>query len=94
MASFPPDEKFGIVLQIRRAAISVSSNIAEGHGRSSKEDFRRFLFISLGSIRELESLIEISGDLGYVSDPGPIVERLQEIAKMLTALIDTLGPRS
>lgn len=86
---FPSDEKFGIVLQIRRAAISVPSNIAEGHGRSSKEDFRRFLFMSLGSLRELESLAEISSDLGYLQTRQETVAQIQELAKMLTALIDS-----
>ncbi len=84
---FPSEEKFGVVLQIRRAAISVPSNIAEGHGRSSKEDFRRFLFMSLGSLRELESLIEISSDLDYLEDGTGLILQIQEVAKMLTALI-------
>jgi len=89
-SSFPNDEKFGIVSQIRRAAISVSINIAEGHGRSSDADFVRFLYISLGSVRELEALLEVSLELGFVNDCKVPLEQLEEVAKMLTGLIRTL----
>ena len=88
--SFPEEEKFGIVSQIRRAAISVTSNIAEGHGRGSNQDFVRFLFMSLGSVREIESLLEISADLEFAEDIDPLIIDLQEVAKMLTAFINHL----
>ena len=89
-ASFPAEEKFGITSQIRRAAVSVPSNIAEGHGRSSNADFVRFLYISLGSIRELETLLEISVDLKYVGECKESIDRLQELAKMISSLITRL----
>ncbi len=89
-SSFPNDEKFGVVSQIRRAAISVSINIAEGHGRSSDADFVRFLYISLGSVREIEALLEVSLELGFVNDCKVPLEQLEEVAKMLTGLIRTL----
>ena len=88
--SFPSDEKFGIVSQIRRAALSVTSNIAEGHGRSSNQDFCRFLFMTLGSIRELESLIEISQELEFIEDGSSLIANLQEVARMTTSFITHL----
>ena len=93
-SSFPNDEKFGIVSQIRRAAISVPINIAEGHGRSSDADFVRFLYISLGSVRELEALLEVSLDLGFVADCKEPLERLEEVAKMLSSLIRAIKAES
>ena len=65
---YPKDEIYGIVSQIRRAAISVPLNIAEGYGRLSSEDFKRFLKISLGSANETSTLIELSKDLGYIDN--------------------------
>lgn len=88
--SFPDEEKFGVVSQIRRAALSVSLNIAEGHGRSSNADFVRFLYMSLGSIRELEALLEISVELDFISNCSEYIGRLQELAKMITSLINRL----
>lgn len=89
-ATFPEHEKFGIVSQIRRSSVSVPSNIAEGHGRSSDADFIRFLHISLGSIRELETLLEISVDLGYIESVEETLLQLEEISKMVSSLITKL----
>ena len=66
-AKYPKDEIFWITSQIRRVAISVVLNIAEGYGRQSKEDFKRFLKISLGSNNETITLLELSKDLNYIS---------------------------
>ena len=88
---FPDEEKFGMTSQIRRAALSVPTNIAEGHGRNSNIDFARFLYISLGFIRELETLVEISTDLGYIDDVSEMLAKLDELAKMISSLITTLG---
>lgn len=66
-AKYPKDEIFGLTSQIRRAAISVVLNIVEGYGRQSKEDFKRFLKISLGSNNETITLLELSKDLNYIS---------------------------
>ena len=62
---FPIEEKYGITAQIRRASVSIPSNIAEGQGRKSPSEFRRFLFIALGSLKEVETQILISDALGY-----------------------------
>ncbi|APD08109.1 hypothetical protein UJ101_02611 [Flavobacteriaceae bacterium UJ101] len=63
---FPSDEKFGLINQIRRSAISITSNIAEGAGRNSNAQYINFLNISKGSIYELETQITISFNLGYI----------------------------
>jgi len=65
---FPADEKFGLVSQLRRSVISVSSNIVEGSYRSSNKDKSNFMNIAFGSLMELLSQIIISGDLGYITD--------------------------
>jgi four helix bundle protein len=63
---FPREEIYGLSSQIRRAAISVSCNIAEGYGRKTTQDYIRFLYIAYGSIYELETQMLLSGDLGYI----------------------------
>lgn len=65
-ANFPDSEKFGLTNQLRRASISVPSNIAEGCSRSSNKDFSRFLEIAIGSIYEIETQLLIAFDLGYI----------------------------
>ena len=66
--SYPKEELYGITSQIRKAAVSVVLNIAEGYGRKSKDDFKRFLKISLGSANETETLLMLSRDLGYIEN--------------------------
>jgi four helix bundle protein len=87
-AKFPKSEQFGLVSQINRSAVSVLSNIAEGSGRSSKQDFSRFLDIAMGSAFELESQLIISIDLGYASKDqiAEIAKELNEIQKMIREL--------
>ena len=91
-AVFPDAERYGLTNQMRRAAVSIPSNIAEGQGRRSAPDFRRFLHIALGSVAELDTQIVIAIELGYLTQAktakadGLIVE----IKKMLYTLIDRL----
>lgn len=63
---FPTEEKYGFVAQMRRASVSIPANIAEGHGRDTPGAYLSFLRIAQGSARELETLIDISGDLGFL----------------------------
>lgn len=87
--SFPKEEKFGIISQMRRCSVSISSNIAEGAGRNSDNEFRHFLNISFGSCSELEPQLIISQKLGYL--PSKEFEKLSfkliEIQKMIFTLI-------
>src|SRR6476469_3187261 len=77
---FPSHERFGITAQMRRAAISVGSNIAEGCGRSGDREFANFLHIALGSASELEFRALVAGDLGF-RPPDSAPELLQEIER-------------
>jgi four helix bundle protein len=65
---FPKDEIFGMTSQLRRAAVSVSANIAEGSGRHSRKDFCRFIDIAIGSLNETESLLHVAHKLKYIID--------------------------
>jgi len=89
---FPKEERYGLTSQIRRSAVSVPSNIAEGYGRKTTADYIRLLYIAYGSVCELETQILLSGDLNYIK-----VEKLEEIKgniseveRMLKALITSL----
>lgn len=86
--SFPKEELYGLTSQIRRCAISVPSNIAEGSGRNSDKDFHRFLDISLGSSFELETQLIIANKLEYLPDNefDELTKKIQEEQKMITGL--------
>ena len=83
---FPQEEKFGIVSQIRRAAISIPSNIAEGATRFSDKDSSRFMDIALGSISELETQLIISKELGFIENVDNELETLKQINAMTLGL--------
>ena len=91
-ASFPSDEKFGLVSQLRRSSISIASNIAEGASRKSNKDFSRFIIIALGSCYEVETQLLISMDLGFISDNQnrKLQEKLHSIIKMMSKFNSTL----
>jgi four helix bundle protein len=90
---FPAEEKFGLVSQLRRAAVSVPSNIAEGQVRRSAVEFAHFLSISLGSLAELETQLMIASKLGLVTGPSAqsLLTRIHELQKMLHSLRSRLG---
>ncbi len=89
---FPKEEKFGLVSQLRRASISIPSNIAEGASRKSNKDFSRFIEIALGSCYEIETQLIISNDLNFMSDNycKELQEKLDVIIKMMSKFKSTL----
>lgn len=86
----PKEETYGLSDQIRRAAISIPSNIAEGANRNSTKEYIQFLYIALGSAAEVETQIIIASRIGYVSDIETTLERINEVKKMINALITSL----
>jgi len=90
--SFPNDEQFGLTSQLRRCAISIPSNIAEGFGRRSDKDYHRFLKISLGSLFEFQTQIEIAKNLDYLTAAQfeTLFEASRELERMLSSFINTV----
>jgi len=90
--TFPSDERFGLTCQLRRAACSIESNLAEGSGRGSDADFSRFVQMAVGSASEIQCQLLISRDLGYLSDLDydRFDEQIQPIKRMLSSLLKTL----
>jgi four helix bundle protein len=87
---FPYEEKFGLTSQLRRAAVSIPCNIAEGQGRSSRGEFRQFLGHAKGSICEVETQLIIAQNLGYLKESEPLLEKLHEVARLLNGLVNSL----
>lgn len=97
LTSLLPDaEKFGLASQMRRAAISIPSNIAEGAGRNSDNELIQFLYISLGSVEELETQMIIGSNLNYfkTNDLEPMFQKIIQIRKLLIGLIKYLKNKS
>ncbi len=88
--TFPKDEQFGLVNQLRRAAISIPSNIAEGCGRNHFKDSTQFFFISRGSLYEVETQIIIAFDLGYLteSEQAGIIDKIKSCKRLLNGFIN------
>ena len=91
-ARYPEEERFGLVSQMRRCAVSIPSNIAEGYGRETEREHSHFLFISLGSSNELETQLILSFEFQYIGhqDYVEIADLNFEVNKMLSSLIYTL----
>lgn len=89
---FPADERFGLTSQIRRAAVSVASNIAEGWGRGTTSDYARFLRMARGSIFEIETQIVIARELGFIGDEvlNPVDELLRDTGRVLAGLLRSI----
>lgn len=94
--SFPSREAFGLTSQLRRAAVSVPSNIAEGQSRKGTGEFVHFLFIARASLAEIDTQILLAQRFGFLQEQPSLslLEKITEIQKMLYALIDKLGGHS
>ena len=92
LVKFPPSEKFGLVSQISRSAVSVPSNVAEGSSRSSDKEFAHFLSIALGSLFELETQLLLSIELEIINkdEIGSIIENIIQLQKKISAFRKTL----
>lgn len=91
-SKYPKEEKFGLVSQINRCAVSVPSNIAEGSSRSSNKEFSHFVKIALGSLFELETQTILSHDFGIItdSDLNHLSEKITRLQKMINGFLGTL----
>jgi four helix bundle protein len=92
-ASFPKEEQFGLTSQLRRAAVSIPSNIAEGQGRLSEKEFRHFLGQARGSLMEVETQCQIALNLSYLSQDqtGEILKACAEVGRILNGLITSVA---
>jgi four helix bundle protein len=92
--SFPDDERYGLTNQIRRAAVSIPSNLAEGHSRNSTKDYVRFISIAIGSLAEVETQLLLACDLSYCteSELQPLFKQIHELQKILHGLRRKLTP--
>jgi len=90
--AFPKEELYGLVAQLRRTAVSISSNIAEGFARRHNKEYKQFLHISLGSCAELTTQVIIASKLRYIADKAAaaMVNEIKEISKMTMGLIKKL----
>ena len=95
-AKFPDTERFGLTNQMRRASVSVASNISEGHARLSTADFQRFISIAMGSVAEMETQVLLSYDLGFLQEQNQVMllQQLDDIGKMLRGLHRALKQRA
>ena len=93
--TFPGEEKFGLVNQMRRAAVSIPSNLAEGHSRWGQGEFPHSISIAMGSLAELETQILLSVDLGYMNNDhaSDLLQELNTMGKMLQGLRKSLKNR-
>ena len=93
-SAFPREELYGLASQMRRAAVSVPSNIAEGAARQSEREFLQFLIIARGSLSELETQVLIAEKLGYMKSVEPIMQRINKVFGLVGGLIRALKQRT
>jgi len=91
---FPAEETYGLKSQIRRAAVSIPSNIAEGAARNGYKEFLQYLNISRGSLSEVETQLLIAKNLGYIENPDHILEQIDKVFGLLGGLINSLRKNS
>ena len=89
-ADFPREEIYALTSQMRRAAVSVPSNIAEGAARNSTREFLQFLSIARGSLSELETQVILAEDLGYLNDKRPLLARIERSFGLLGGLVNSV----
>lgn len=89
---FPKEELYGLIAQMRRSAISIPSNVAEGFTRKHNKEYRQFLYVSLGSCAELETQLEIANELSYIDNrkKEEILEKVNHITRMIMNLLKCL----
>jgi len=92
--AFPKTELYGLISQMRRSAVSIPSNIAEGAARETTAEFLRFLYIARGSLAELETQIFIARDLNYLVDITSVMNELEQVSAPLSGLIRSLKTRT
>lgn len=92
-AGFPKDEVFGLRLQLRRSAVSIPSNIAEGAGRNSTREFVQFLGFACGSLAELDTQVEIAIQLAYLDPSSETAKQLQRVGRIVRLLRQSLRRR-
>ena len=91
--SFPEEERYGLTLQLRKSSVSLPSNMAEGYGRNSTQDYIRFLRIANGSLFELQAQLEIAQNLDFLDEEvfSMLYESSREIERMLSSLIKNIA---
>jgi four helix bundle protein len=87
---FPKEDVFGLVFQMRRSAVSVPSNIAEGAARGTSKEFRQFLMVARGSLSELETQLLVARELRYVADTSEAERKIQQTLLLLNGLLRSL----
>lgn len=87
--TFPKDEVYGLTSQLRRAAVSVPSNVAEGHGRTSRKEFHHFVGNARGSLLEVETQLELAIGFGYITEPfaEELLAKSSEVGRLLNGLL-------
>ena len=91
--TFPDTERYGLADQLRRAAVSIPSNIAEGHARNTTKEFVRFLAMAQGSLNETMTQLELANRFGFLPKGTGLYKEATQIAKMLAALIRSLAKK-
>jgi len=93
-AASPSDERFGLVQQVRRCAVSIPSNIAEGWGRGTTRDYVRFLQMARGSTYELQTQVKLSRDLKFLASDQAVHESIREVERLINGLIRSLHDKT